>query len=64
MLLDKLGGWHCIDRVRKVVCIYYNRILANQILRKAERLHFTWIDIGKWSSVERISEDNLRGSIN
>ena len=42
-----------------MVCVHKDGVLADQVLRKAERLHSVGIDIWEQSSVEWISEDNL-----
>jgi hypothetical protein len=42
-----------------MVAVHNNSILAYQIQSETEGLDFVRVDIGKWSSVEWVAEDDL-----
>lgn len=59
MLLHKLRGWVCIKRIRQMIGVHNDSILANQVQSETERLDFARVNTGKWSSVEWVAENDL-----
>jgi len=59
MLLYELRGWVCIKRVRQMIAVHNNSVLANQIQSETKRLDFARVNIGKWSSIKWVAEHDL-----
>lgn len=62
-LFDEGGGWVGGERVRKVIRIHDNGVLANEIERETESFDFVWIDIWEGSSIEGIAKDHLANQL-
>lgn len=57
--LDKLCCRKCVDRVRQVISVNNDRVLAYQIRREAEGVNLTSMDVGEWLTIEGVAEKHL-----
>jgi hypothetical protein len=60
---DKLCCWHCVDRVRQVISVNNDRVLAYQIRREAESVNLAPIDIRQRLTIKGVAKEHLGLSI-
>lgn len=60
---DKLCCRKSINRVRQVISVNNDRILAYQIRREAESVDLASIDVGEWPTIEGVAKKHLGLSV-